>query len=57
MIINTMIKKENYNLDIEKIIEISKKYEIEKLKKEFKLILKESNEFKVNILFIGSFSA
>ncbi|WP_304180920.1 dynamin family protein [Leptotrichia trevisanii] len=52
-----MIKKENYNLDIEKIIEISKKYEIEKLKKEFKLILKESNEFKVNILFIGSFSA
>ena len=52
-----MIEKERYNLDIEKMIEISAKYEIEKLKEEFKLLLKESNEFKINILFIGSFSA
>ena len=52
-----MIEKERYNSDIEKMIEISDKYEIEKLKEEFKLLLKESNEFKINILFIGSFSA
>ena len=52
-----MIEKERYNSDIEKMIEVSDKYEIEKLKEEFKLLLKESNEFKINILFIGSFSA
>ena len=46
-----MIEKERYNSDIEKMIEISDKYEIEKLKEEFKLLLKESNEFKINILF------
>ena len=33
IIINTMINKKNYNLDIEKIIEIAKKYSDEKSSK------------------------
>lgn len=57
IIINTMINKKNYNLDIEKIIEIAKKYEIESSKEDFKLILEESKRFKINVLFVGSFSA
>ena len=52
-----MINKKNYNLDIEKIIEIAKKYEIESSKEDFKLILEESKRFKINVLFVGSFSA
>ena len=57
IIINTMINKKNYNLDIEKIIEIAKKYEIESSKEDFKLILEESKRFEINVLFVGSFSA
>ena len=50
-----MIKKENCNFDIEKVIKIAEKYDIKKSKEDFELILKESNEFKINVVFIGSF--
>ena len=52
-----MTKKENCNFDIEKVIKIAEKYDIKKSKEDFELILKESNEFKINVVFIGSFSA
>jgi hypothetical protein len=52
-----VIQKENCNFDIEKVIKIAEKYDIKKLKEDFELILKESNEFKINVVFIGSFSA
>ncbi len=51
-----MIDTKNSQLDMEKAMKIADKYEIEKLTEDFELIKNESQNFKIYVLFIGSFS-